>query len=79
MDIENKQKEDQRTSRLAFAFFVLSFILFIAAVIHSAIYLGKASDKTKSIRIGFLVIAVILGPIYWPILGIVHLTGGFKN
>lgn len=79
MDLEKKQKEDQQVANFALTFIVLSFVLFIAAIVHSAVFLAKASDKTKAVRIGFLLIAIVLGPVYWLIYPIVYLAGGFKN
>lgn len=77
MDLEKKQKEDQQIAGFAFTF-IISFVLFISAIVHSSLFLAKAKDNTKAIRIGFLFIAIILGPVYWIIYPIVYLAGGFK-
>ena len=79
MDLEKKQEENRVVARTAIFFIIISVI----AVIHSGIKLHYALNteelkKSASARIGFLIMAIILGGIYWVVYPIAYMLGAFS-
>lgn len=84
MDLEKKQEENKVVARTAFFFIILSFILFVTAVVHSGTKLHCALNteelkKSAPLRIGFLIIAIILGGVYWIIYPVAYMMGAFNS
>ena len=51
-------------------------ILALLAIIHASYKLSKSNT---SLRIGFLFVSIIFGPLYWIIYPIVYLSGGIPR
>lgn len=77
--IEESKKQSQVIETAIIVIFNIMFILYVAAVAHSAVRLCKTTEAKKTLRIGFLLIAVIFGPLYWLIYPIAYAVGAFKK
>lgn len=80
MDLEKKQQENRAVARTALFFIIISVI----AIIHSGIKLHYAINteelkKSTPVRIGFLIMAILLGGIYWIIYPIAYMFGAFST
>ncbi len=78
--LEDEKKRIEKEYMISIVLSTIMAILTIAAIIHASILLVKDKNpENKKIRIGMLIIAIFLGPLYFIIYGITYLVGSIKK